>query len=291
MDPEAPTRTPAAIRFAVIGDFGLAGEAEADVAALVSGWQPDFILTTGDNNYPEGEAETIDENIGRYYQEFIFPYSGKYGAGAEVNRFFPTLGNHDWNTDQARAYFDYFELPGNERYYDFTWGPVQFFALNSDSREPDGVGRSSTQAQWLQAQLAASTAPWKIVYMHHPPFSSTSEEPVDWIRWPFQEWGADIVIAGHDHFYERLEVEGFPYLINGLGGGAIYNFGDLYPGSQVRYNADYGALLVAADERQVAFTFRARTGEVIDRYFLKAEVPEPAEVWSREITVLPSRSV
>jgi len=264
-----------AIRFAVIGDFGLAGDPAADVATLVKSWQPDFILTTGDNNYPEGAAETIDENIGQYYQDYIYPYTGEYGDGTEANRFFPTIGNHDWDSDQAQAYFDYFELPGNERYYDFTWGPVHFFAINSDSREPDGVGRSSPQAQWLKAQLAASTASWNIVYMHHPPYSSTSEEPVDWIRWPFQEWGADIVIAGHDHYYERLEVDGFPYIINGLGGGAIYGFGETYPGSQVRYNADYGALLVEADKNHASFAFQNRTGEIIDTYLLTADVIEP----------------
>ena len=82
-------------RFAVIGDFGLAGQPEADVASLVKSWEPELIITTGDNNYPDGEAETIDDNIGQYYQAFIYPYHGAYGPGAEVNRFFPTLGNHD----------------------------------------------------------------------------------------------------------------------------------------------------------------------------------------------------
>jgi glucose/arabinose dehydrogenase len=273
---ETPSQEITSIRFAVIGDFGLAGDPEAEVAALVKSWEPDFILTVGDNNYPDGAPETIDENIGQYYQEYIFPYKGSYGPGSDINRFFPTLGNHDWTTHQAQAYFDYFELPGNERYYDFVWGPVHFFAIDSDSREPDGVGRSSIQAQWLQAQLASSTAPWKIVYMHHPPYASTSSEPVDWIRWPFQDWGADIVIAGHDHFYERLEVDGFPYIINGLGGGPIYAFGDTYPGSQVRYNADQGALFVEADKNRVSFSFQTRTGELIDSFLLSASSETPA---------------
>ncbi|MCU0486041.1 MAG: hypothetical protein MUC85_08000, partial [Anaerolineales bacterium] len=63
----APTATPTAVppvRFAVIGDYGLAGTPAAEVAALVLGWQPDFIVTVGDNNYPSGEAETMDANIG-----------------------------------------------------------------------------------------------------------------------------------------------------------------------------------------------------------------------------------
>ncbi len=60
--------------FAVIGDFGQAGPDEAAVATLVKSWQPDFVATVGDNNYPDGEASTIDANIGQYYHEFIFPY-------------------------------------------------------------------------------------------------------------------------------------------------------------------------------------------------------------------------
>ncbi len=86
--------------------------------------------------------------------------------------FFPTLGNHDWYTNDAQPYLDYFTLPGNERYYDFVWGPVHFFALDSDEHEPDGVNAGSAQAAWLQQGLAASTSPWNIVYTHYPPYSS-----------------------------------------------------------------------------------------------------------------------
>src|SRR3954464_7686127 len=85
-----------ATRFAVIGDYGADQPAEGDVAALVKSWNPDYILTVGDNNYPTGSASTMDLNIGQYYHDFIYPYVGNYGAGATTNRFFPTLGNHDW---------------------------------------------------------------------------------------------------------------------------------------------------------------------------------------------------
>ncbi len=84
------------VRFAVIGDFGQAGQPEQDVANLVKSWDPDLIITVGDNNYPVGAATTIDQNIGQYYHDFIYPYMGAYGAGATANRFFPSLGNHDW---------------------------------------------------------------------------------------------------------------------------------------------------------------------------------------------------
>ncbi len=263
-----PSPQPTALRFAVIGDYGLAGEPAEDVANLVKRWQPDLIITTGDNNYPDGAAETIDLNVGQYYHEYIAPYHGDYGAGAEINRFFPTLGNHDWNTNQAQPYLDYFELPGNERYYDFTWGPVHFFALSSDSREPDGVGKSSAQADWLQTALGESTSPWQIVYGHHPPYSSGPHGSIDWMQWPFQAWGADVLFCGHNHIYERLIVDGFPIFINGVGGGPIYALDEIHQASEVRYNQNHGAMLVEASETKIEFQFITRTGDVIDSYIL-----------------------
>ncbi|MCK4898150.1 MAG: metallophosphoesterase, partial [Anaerolineales bacterium] len=265
-----PTPEPV-VRFAVIGDFGSGGQPESDVSDLVKSWGPDFIITTGDNNYPDGSHETIDANIGQFYHEFIYPYTGDYGDGADNNRFYPTLGNHDWNTLNAQPHFDYFTLPGNERYYDFTWGPLHFFALDSDSREPDGVGSSSIQADWLKEGLANSNANWKVVYMHHPPYSSGRHGSVDWTRWPYKEWGATAVLAGHDHTYERVIVDGFPYFVNGLGGGPIYSFDEIMEGSQVRYNADYGAMLVEAVHARITFQFIDRQGELIDTYTIEAE--------------------
>jgi glucose/arabinose dehydrogenase len=256
------------LRLALIGDYGLAGEPAAQVAALVKSWQPDYILTLGDNNYPVGAAETIDENIGQYYHEYIGSYQGAYGAGAVQNRFYPALGNHDLDTDLGQPYYDYFTLPGNERYYDLELGPVQFFILNSDSREPDGVGLSSTQAAWLQTGLFASPAPWKLVISHLPPYSSGTHGSIDWIQWPFAEWGASAVLSGHDHVYERLEVGGIPYFINGLGGGARYAFEEILPESQVRYRAGYGAMLVEADRQGILFRFITVAGEEIDRFSL-----------------------
>ncbi len=257
------------IHFAVIGDYGSGKQAAADVAGLVESWGVDFIITTGDNNYPDGSAETIDENIGQFYQAYIAPYKGGFGAGAEQNRFFPTLGNHDWNTDRAQPYLDYFTLPGNERYYDFTWGPVHFFALDSNSHEPDGMNRSSTQAAWLQAQLASSTAPWKVVYLHHAPYSSGYHGSTDWAQWPFEEWGADAVLAGHDHVYERLLVDGLVYFVNGIGGDVIYPFLIIQDASQFRYNDDYGAMRVEASPTHMTFQFINRSGELIDAYKLE----------------------
>lgn len=254
-------------RFAVVGDFGSAGQPEADVAALIKSWSPEFVITLGDNNYENGAAAAIDANIGQYYHEFISPYTGAYGAGDSVNRFFPALGNHDWVAAGALPYLAYFTLPGNERYYDFVRGPVHLFAIDVDPHEPDGIDSSSVQAQWLKAQLAASSAKWKIVYMHHAPFSSCSRHgshPI--LQWPYERWGASAVLAGHDHTYERISVAGIPYFVNGLGGRSIYAFTTPVAGSQVRYNADYGAMLIEADLDSLVFSFTARSGALIDRH-------------------------
>ena len=231
------------------------------------------MITVGDNNYPNGEAETIDENIGQYYAGYIHPYQGAYPSAAAqdgVNRFFPSLGNHDYTgPDGPQPYFDYFMLPGNERYYDFVWGPVHLFALNSDFNEPDGVGANSLQAQWLQQGLAASTAPWKVVYMHVPPYSSGHHGEGAWMRWPFGAWGASAALSGHDHHYERLQVDGMTYFINGLGGGAIYAVGEPVPGSQALFTGQHGAMRVEASADRLTFQFETVGGQVIDTYTME----------------------
>ena len=269
-----PSLTPVpagVIRFAAIGDYGTESTAEGNVADLVKSWSPDFVITVGDNNYPVGGADTIDTKIGQYYHEFIYPYTGTYGAGATTNRFFPSLGNHDWETTNAQPYIDYFTLPGNERYYDFVWGPVHFFAVDSDPREPDGNSSASTQGLWLQSQLAASTSTWNVVYLHHSPYSSGANHgSTSVMQWPYQAWGADAVLSGHDHVYERIVLNGLPYFVNGAGGASLYTFGTPAPGSEVRYSSDYGAMLIEASEASVTFQFITRTGLIIDTYTIGA---------------------
>jgi tartrate-resistant acid phosphatase type 5 len=258
------------MRFAIIGDYGIAGQPEADVAAMIDRWGVDAIVTVGDDNYPNGEAETIDANIGQYYHAYIAPYQGTYGAGAATNRFFPALGNHDWRTDQAAPYLAYFTLPGNERYYTVRRGPVEFFILDSDEHEPDGITADSVQAQWLRAQLTASDAPWKLVILHHTPYTSSLQRNSNrTLQWPFAGWGATAVIAGHDHLYERLEEGGIFYMVNGAGGKDLYPFGPPEAGSLVRYNQDYGAQLINATTQCLNLTFFSRANELIDSVTLR----------------------
>ena len=281
---------PDTLRFAVIGDYGYAGESEAAVASLVKSWVPDIIVTVGDNNYPSGSSATIDANIGSYYSDYIYPYQGAYGAGSTVNNFFPALGNHDWMTADAQPYIDYFTLPGNEYYYDFIRGPVHFFVLDSDPNQPDGITSTSVQAQWLKNGLAASTSAWKIVLLHHAPFSSGLHGSNPALQWPYESWGADAVLAGHDHTYERILRNGIPYFVNGMGGNTIYTFGESVSGSQVRYNGEYGAMLVTADDSKIDFQFAITNGQVVDRYQLSKSAPpsaatlNPASLSFQEVT-------
>jgi tartrate-resistant acid phosphatase type 5 len=256
-------------RFAAIGDFGYTSRSEQEVATLVDSWKPEFVITLGDNNYDLGEGKTIDANIGQYYHAYIGDYQGKYGSGATVNQFFPSLGNHDLYTGNGQPYFAYFTLPGNERYYDFVRGNVHFYVLNSDPLEPDGITSTSVQAQWLQQRLAQSTEIWKIVYFHHAAYSSGPHGSTVAMQWPFRAWGASAVISGHDHHYERILTDGIPFFVNGLGGRSIYQTYTPVPNSKIRYSDDYGAMLLQASLDSLHFQFITRTNKVIDTYTLR----------------------
>ncbi len=254
--------------FAAIGDYGGGNSDTGDVANMMLSWNPEFIMTLGDNNYFVGAADHIDAAIGQWFHTYLFDYKGEFGEGSNTLRFFSTLGNHDMMTDNGQPYFDFLTLPGNERYYDVVWGPVHLFALDNLTTEPDGFREDSIQAQWLQQKLAESESAWNIVYMHYPPYSSGLHGSTEFARWPFAEWGADAVLAGHDHVYERLEEDGIPYFVNGMGGYAIYDFVDILDGSQARYNDDYGAMRIQASDSYLLFEFFNRSGELVDSYEL-----------------------
>jgi hypothetical protein len=269
------------LTFAVIGDYGVNNDNEADVANLVADWNPDLVIALGDDYTSEAggvDASTkYDLSTGKYYCNFLkdITTAGTFCPTglSSVNRFVPALGDHDYDdagtiNDLPTTYTDYFNLPGsdftsssnNERYYDFVEEPVHFFVINSNADvaewEPDGTDSNSIQAQWLHTQLAASTSTWNIVYFHHPPYSSgTTHSSTSHMRWPFAEWGADAVISGHEHGYERILQDGFVYFVNGAGGQDLYPFGTPVPGSAFRYNGSHGAQRVTATDGYITFQF------------------------------------
>ena len=265
-----PTAAPQVLyRYAVFGDYGdtdLSGEKA--VSAMVHAWNVDFILTIGDNAYA---PQTFDPAVGQQYHDYIGNYQGAYGSGSTINRFFPTLGNHEYNEGTVPAYLNYFTLPDNERYYDFQIGPVHFFALNSNKQEPDGRSSTSVQGHWMQSLLASSNASFDVAYFHHTPFNPSGYTAT--MRWPFEQWGVDAVFAGHQHNYYRENRDDngdgvfLPYTTTGLGGAG-------------RSVPDVGANLVTVTDAGMLIEFykvssfngTTATSVLTDSYF----VPTPA---------------
>jgi tartrate-resistant acid phosphatase type 5 len=265
--------------FATIGDYGDGSANEGSVSSLVYSWNPDFIITMGDNRYG---ATDFDGTVGQFYCGSLTDAdSGAFCSGGNSlsNAFFPSLGNHDY-TDGAglNEYLDYFTLPGSgvatsgtsgsEHYYDFIRESVHFFVIDSQGAL-NSASDKIAQMNWLQAQLAASSARWKVVYFHHAPYSSALHGSTAAMQWPFGTWGADAVISGHDHTYERIHVAGTVYFVNGLGGRSIYKFKTPVSGSQVRYNDDYGAMRVDANDVAITFEFISLSGNIIDTYTIE----------------------
>ena len=199
-----PEAQPLQVRFAVIGDYGTDNKAEADVAALVRKWNVDFVVTVGDNRYG---PRTYERVIGRYWCDYLPPPSWKgckRSRGGPIdmamsrtrrdhrlNAFFPAPGNHDYSDGGGiEEYLEYFDLPGSdtlttrtsksELYYDHAHGQyahgkgvldkIHFFVIDSTAVLKNG--RRDPQKEWLERRLKTSKAMWKVVQLHHPPYSS-----------------------------------------------------------------------------------------------------------------------
>ena len=273
------------ILFSVIGDYGWMGEDTEEVAELVKGWDPDFILTTGDNNYEYGEYATLHQNIGQFYGEYIYNFDSpeEYRCKGkafeeELNRFFPSPGNHDEKGPyDLEPYLNYFSLPGKEEFYSFSWGPVSFYSINSLSSAD-----FEEQKAWLAEELEKSNKAFQIVYFHHAAFSPGRHGDSDHMQWDFHKWGVDLILAGHDHIYARLEHHqqgGLPYIINGVGGKSLYYCDEDYDteGLEVLSCEDeyYGALRCWADSTRMILEFYSvdYPEEPLDRLEIVREYP------------------
>jgi len=153
------------------------------------------------------------------------------------------LGNHEQN---ASAYFRLFHLPGNERWYSFDSGPVHLNVL--DLYSPFQAG--SEQYEWLEADLQSTKQPWRIVSMHDSPYVYSSRHLVSadaltYLAPIFEKYRVSLVIVGHNHFYQRLQVKGVSYIVTGGGGAPLY---DPTQGPGVQYSeATYHYISVVAD--------------------------------------------
>ena len=263
----------APVSIGVIGDFGASdnlGEPNANaqaVAEMVAGWQPDYVVTPGDNNYGNNafENSSWDRLFGGLYGQYMLGRTdNKYPLQTSTTqRFFPAIGNHDVQfifdeqVHTRAGFLDYFDAdvegqPGRlppgvfadeHVYYDFQLGDAHFFVIDSDESIRSDISERNQMA-WLNAALDESLAPWKFVVFHHAPYGSGFEANVTQMRWPFGQWGADAVISGHDHLYERIERDDALYYIVGNGGQELYAFrNERIEGSRFGYDDTYGAML------------------------------------------------
>jgi len=277
----------------LIGDYGLAEAiCESQVVDLMKKiqqqWDVDFMLTMGDNNYYTGICDELETNIGQYFDSW-YPYGKSCrnpGVGNSTDfkksrettiRFFPSLGNHDWDTYSKYGvknlpYIQYFQYvtsfepqwPGGQFYTvdpvtvinrkDQLKGLFQIFSLNSNlGSKLEFKDDYQKQKDWIQRALNESTATWKIVYFHHSPYTTAEHDPpATWMMWPFGDWGASAVLTGHEHTYERV-MRDIPYVVNGLGGHPyLYELsGPECPpvkGSVVRYNDAHGIALAVVTQ-------------------------------------------
>lgn len=258
--------------FGNIGDYGKPtnGTNEEDVADLVKSWAPDHIVTNGDNIY----SPTVD------YATAVGAFYGDYITGdLNTNRFWPAIGNHDHNdpTNGIQDYLDYFTLPNNERYYDVVKGMAHFFIYHSTEgggTEADGTDVNSKQAEWLKAKLETSTAKWKIVIIQDAPYTDSDADHPGHVpvRLPFKDWGADLVISGDTHAYERFIVDGLTYVVNGAGGGSIDTVeaddAALVGLKQFSLYGVYGAVKLTVDCDSLVGAFYDITGLVRDTFTL-----------------------
>ncbi len=243
-------------------------------------------LNTGENTIAVGVWNTSLSSTDIVFDaQLRISYSDR--PDNSTNKFFPALGNHDWyHEDSCKVYTDYFTLPGNERYYDFVRGNVHFFMLSNygvgveeyngewspnprhgNYGEPDGVSQSSIQGQWLENQLNScvnsSDNHWRVVVGHYPPYKGNKDDPT--ARWPYKDWGAHIFFSAHDHFYQVLEVDNFPYIINGVGGTELTNK-STPAGIEIFYEKDYGACIVEAQANDLVVKFYNEDGVLRNTY-------------------------
>ena len=269
--PERPPRLPSGEVVVAAGDIAnCATEGDEATAELLGSIDGATVLTLGDNAYPDGAAEDFREC-----------HEPTWGQFKERTR--PTPGNHDYETEGASAYFDYFgKAAGNpdEGYYSYDLGSWHIVALNSNCGEGEvRCGPGSAQTEWLKDDLAANTDEGQctLAYMHHPRFSSgvkhgsiANMEPL-WEA--LYEAGAEVVLSGHEHNYERFapqDPEGRvdpqrgirQFVVGTGGGGSYYPILDPLPNSEVHNDESYGVLKLTLNSKSYKWRFIPVEGKI-----------------------------
>ncbi len=243
------------IRFAVIGDSGTGDGHQLRVGKQLAAQRArvpfDLVLMTGDNLYGMERARD-------YEKKFTIPYKPLLDAGV---KFYASLGNHD---DTNQRLYKPFNM-GGERYYTFKpdRSSVRFFALDSNYID-------DKQIAWLEKELAASGSDWKVMFFHHPLYSSggthgSADLQREKLEPIFVKHGVNLVIAGHEHFYERVKPQkGIAYFT--LGSSAKLRKGDLKRSALTEKGWDdgYGFMLMEIAGDDLYFEVLSDTAQLID---------------------------
>jgi calcineurin-like phosphoesterase family protein len=212
---------------------------------LLVGKAWDAVLLLGDNQYSDGALAK--------YQTVFGPTWGRLKPLLR-----PAPGNHEYQTPGAAGYFDYFGPAAGERsqgWYSYDLGTWHLVVLNSNCGAVGGCGPGSPQLRWLAEDLAAHRQACTLAYWHHPRFSSGQhgdDSAYDAFWQALYQAGADLVLVGHDHDYERFAPQdpaaradpehGIRQFVVGTGGQALRSFATIRANSEVRNAQDHGVL-------------------------------------------------
>ena len=249
------------------GDIASCGlTTDTATANLVAGIDG-TVFAAGDNAYESGSAT-----------EYANCYNPTWGAFKDRTN--PVPGNHEYVTSGASGYFNYFGAragPVGTGWYAYDLGTWRLYALNSNCAAV-GCAAGSAQEQWLRADLATSPRPCVLAYWHHPRFSSgahgnDSEVAPLWNA--LYESGAEVIVNGHDHDYERFAPQtpggtadsatGIREFVVGTGGAVLRSFSTIRANSQVRNSSTYGVIKLSLSATSYAWQFiPAGTGTFTD---------------------------
>jgi len=203
------------------------------------------VFTLGDNAYESGTA-----------REFADCYGPTWGRFKARTR--PVVGNHEYRTAFANGYYDYFGPAAGDPtkgYYSYDLGAWHILVVNSNCAQVGGCKAGSPEEQWVRADIAAHPAPCTMAMWHHPRYSSGEHGDDKSMRDIWQalyEGGAEVVLSGHDHDYERFSPQdadskpdparGIRQFVAGTGGRDLYPWEHKDPDSEVKNNKSFGVL-------------------------------------------------
>ena len=207
LTPRIPFRSAPAsgeVRLIVFGDSGMANQPQRDVAKAMAAEDADLILHTGDVIYPIG---ALMNPVTEYNERFFHIYEDML----EDTPIFPVVGNHDLYGLGGRPFKRAFFLPSNgqgslldELYYSFEWGDCKFIGIESNALFKSPLG---PHMSWFLNELASNTKKWLILFMHEPLYSAGKHGDSTLLQSLYGHWiethGVDLLLAGHDHNYER----------------------------------------------------------------------------------------